>query len=325
MDVTGISGDGVTVTVGSLGNFSASSIVSTNSFTLDASNGASSTITATYLYASANAAITLGSGSGSLSTVAVTALGTLSIDASKSKATIDLGVITASGAVTVVTGTDGDFSATNIIGNKGFTLDASGASSGSIVITTVSVQSTDSTISLGSGTGSMNITSFTTNADLTVDASKFNGAVDMGTISASGLTVTIGGAGNFSAGAVGATKAFTLDGSSTASADVTLRALSAVDSIAITLAGSANMSSGAIDTVDTFTMTLTGASESVELKNVSASGITITGGLQGDISAAALNSKSTITYDGSGSTTAQGLNMLEISASGAISLTLGAG
>jgi hypothetical protein len=325
VDTTGVSGDGISVTVGSAGNFSASSILSTNTFTLDASGGASTEITATYLYASGNAAISLGSGSGNLSTVAVTALGTFTIDATNSKANIDLGVITASGAVSVVTGTNGDFSAATIIGNKGFTLDASRASSGSIVITTVSVQSTDSTISLGSGTGSMNITSFTTNADLTVDLSKYNGAVDMGTISASGLSVTIGGAGNFSAGAVGATKAFTLDGSSTASADVTLRALSAVDSIAITLAGSANMSSGAIDTVDTFTLTLTGASESVDIANISASGVTISGGLQGDFSAAAVNSKSTITYDGSGATTAQGLNMVDISASGAISITLGGG
>ena len=189
-----------------------------------------------------------------------------------------------------------------------------------------SVRNTDSTISMGSGTGSMNITAIVTDADLTVDVSKYHGAVDIGAISASGVSVSIGGAGNFSAGSTSATKGFTLDGSAVASADVTLRTLSAVDSIAITLTGaSANLSANTIDTVDTFTLTLTGASETVELASVSASGITITGGLQGDISAAAMNSKSTITYDGSGSTTAQGLSIVDISASGAISLTLGAG
>jgi hypothetical protein len=117
----------------------------------------------------------------------------------------------------------------------------------------------------------------------------------------------------------------TLDGSAAVSADLTLTAVSAEDAISITVAGSANVASTNMDTVGSFTFSAAGASESVDITDISASGISITTGLQGDLSASAINSVSTITVDASGATTAQGITMTSVSASGAISITLGAG
>ena len=326
LDITNVSGSGVSVSLGTIGNFSASAIISTKAFTLDGSNSSSADITVSSLDVSGAGTISLGSaGSGAISIGSASTAGAFTLDASSSKATVDINNISASGTVSIVTSTAGDFSASNIIATKGFILDASKASGSTISMVTVSVGNTDSTMTLGSGTGSLSANVIATDADFVLDMSKSNAAADIATISASGLTISLGAAGNFSANLIAADKAFTLDGSSMSSSDITLTGVSVVDSIAITLAGSATVSSGTIDTVDTFTLDASGASESIEISNISASGVSITTGIQGDFSASSVNSLSTITIDASGATTAQGVAVTSLSASGAVAITLGSG
>jgi len=326
VDFAKVSGSGATISLGLVGNFSASSIISTKGFTLDASASQSADIVISQLDVSGAGTISLGSaGSGAISLGSASTAGAFTLDATSSKATVDIARISASGTVSVVTGTVGDFSAASIISTKGFILDASKASGTTIDLVTVSVGNTDTTMTLGSGTGTLSANVIATDADFVLDMSKSNAAADIATISASGLTISLGAAGNFSANLIAADKAFTLDGSGTSSADITLTGVSVVDSISITVAGSASVSSGTIDTVDTFTLSAAGASESIEISNISASGVNITTGIQGDFSASSVNSLSTITIDASGATTAQGVAVTSLSASGAVAITLGSG
>jgi hypothetical protein len=325
MDFAKVSGSGATISLGTIGNFSASSIISTKAFTLDGSGASSADITISQLDISGAGTLSLGSGSGNISIGSASTAGSFTLDATSSKATIDITRISASGAVSIVTGTVGDLSAATIVTTKGFVIDGSMASGTTIDLVTVSVGNTDSTMTLGSGTGTLSANVIATDADFVLDMSKSNAAADIATISASGLTISLGAAGNFSANLIAADKAFTLDASIASSADITLTGVSVVDSISLTLAGSAAMSSGTIDTVDTFTLTAAGASESIEISNISASGVNITTGIQGDFSASSVNSLSTITIDASGATTAQGVAVTSLSASGAVAITLGSG
>jgi hypothetical protein len=326
MDFAKVSGSGATISLGLAGNLSASAIISTKAFTLDGAAAISANVIISQLDASSNVTLSLGTaGSGSITLGSASAAGTFTLDATSSKATIDIANISASGTISIVTGTSGDFSASTVVATKGFVLDASNASGASISMVTVSVGNTDSSITMGSGTGSLSANVIATDADFTIDMSKSNAAADIATISASGLTISLGAAGNFSANLIAADKAFTFDGSGMVSADITLTAVSAVDSISITLAGSANISSQSIDTVDTFTLTAAGASESLDITNISASGISLTTGIQGDFSSNTMYSKSTMVLDASGATTAQGISITSFSASGAVTVTLGSG
>jgi S-layer protein len=328
MDLGGISGSGVTISLGTAGNLSASSIATTTTFTMDGAAAASSNATLSQLDVSANAALTLGSGAGAFTIGSASANGTFTLDGSNSNAAISIGRLSASGSISLVTGVNGTLSAgeTIITGVGGFTLDASNATSIAIGLgKVVSVGNVDSTISVGSGAGAFSAGVLAGDAAFTIDASKSSAAFDIASISASGITVTLGGAGNLSSNIISSGKLFTLDGSGMASSDIDLKGISASGGISITLAGSATMSSLEANSLGNFTLTAAGAAEDIDITNISASGVSITTGIQGDFSASSIAASDTVTIDASGSTTAQGINIGRISASGAVTITMGAG
>jgi len=329
MDLGGVSGSGVTISLGTVGNLSVSSIATTTTFTLDGAAAASSNATLSQLDVSANAALTLGSGAGAFTLGSASAAGTFTLDGSNSNAAISIAKLSASGTVSLVTGVNGTISAGAVVitgTNGGFTLDASNATSIAVNLgAAVSVGNVDSTISIGSGAGTFSAAVLAGDGEFTIDASKSSAAFDIASISASGITVTLGGAGNFSSNIISSGKGFTLDGSSMASADLDLKGISASGGMSITLAGSATMSSLEVNSLSNFTLSAAGAAEDIDITNISASGVSITLGLQGDFSASSIAASDTVTIDASGSTTAQGITVGRISASGAVSITMGAG
>jgi hypothetical protein len=326
MDLGGISGSGVTISLGTAGNLSASSILTTTTFTLDGGAAASANVTISQLDVSANAAITLGSGAGTFSMGSASANGSFTLDGSNSNAAISIARLSASGTISIVTGVSGSFSAglTKTTGTGGFVLDASNATATVLNLSNVSVGNVDSTISLGSGTGTFSAAVLAGDGSFTIDASKSNAAIDVASISASGISVTLGAAGNYSSNIISSGKLFTLDGSNMASADIDLKGVSASGGISMTLAGSATISSFEVNSLGSFSLNAAGAAESIDITNMSASGVSITTGLQGDLSASAIYSSKFVTVDASGATTAS-ITINAISASAAISLTLGSG
>ena len=66
---------------------------------------------------------------------------------------------------------------------------------------------------MGAGTGALSLVSGITAGNFTVDASSFGGAIDVTNVTASGAgTVSVGPAGDFSAGVIATQGAFTVDG-----------------------------------------------------------------------------------------------------------------
>ncbi|OUW01413.1 MAG: hypothetical protein CBD16_05595 [Betaproteobacteria bacterium TMED156] len=327
VDLGGVSGSGVTISLGTVGALSASSIASDSTFTLDGAAAASSNVTITNLDVSSNAALTIGSGAGSF-TIGSASANLLTIDGSKTNASISIGRISASGTVSLLTGVSGLLSAGETVttGDGGFSLDATNATSITIALgAAVSVGNVDSTISIGSGTGTFSAGVLAGDGEFTIDASKSNAAFDIAGISASGITISVGPAGDLSAAVISSGKGFTLDGSTMSSADLDLRGISASSGMTLTLAGSANISVQAANSLGDFTLTAYGAAESIDIANISASGVAITTGLQGDFSAASLYAADNVTIDASGATTAQGVTITGLSASGTVAITMGAG
>lgn len=326
MDLNGVSASGITISLGTIGNISASSIASTTTFTLDGAAAASSNVTLSQLDTSGNAAITLGSGAGLFTIGSASAAGTFTLDASNSNTGIHLARVSASGTVSIVTGSNGTVSAGAIYTDGGFAIDASNSTSIAVNLgAAVSADNVDSTISVGSGGGTFSAALLAGNAEITIDASKSDAAFDIAAMSASGITVTIGGAGNFSSNIISSAKNFTLDGSGMASSDLDLKSISASSGISITLGGSAAMSSLEANSLGNFTLSAAGAAEDIDITNISASGVSITLGLLSDFSASSIAAADNVTIDASGSTTAQGIGIGRISASGAVSITMGAG
>ena len=155
--------------------------------------------------------ISMGTGSGGVVLTSAITNGNVTIDASTFAGTIDTMSMTASGSIVVSVGSNGDFSAGTLASIGALTVDAAAATSGSITLTSVTAGG-NATISMGAGTGSLTLTSVTAAGNFTLDASTFGGAVELNSVSASGVaTVSLGSAGDFSAGQVESGGAFTLD------------------------------------------------------------------------------------------------------------------
>ena len=119
----------------------------------------------------------MGSGTGALAvTSSAAGAGNLTIDAASFGGSIDVSNVSVSGAVVVSLGSQGDFSAADVVTIGGaFTLDASNASTGQITIGSISAGGNASVI-MGAGTGGVAITTADTadfGGTFTLDASRF--------------------------------------------------------------------------------------------------------------------------------------------------------
>jgi hypothetical protein len=229
------SGSGTfTLSGGALGHFSAGDIDANGAVSLDmAARSATSTgdLVLTSISAANNVTIALGTTSNNLSAsasiVAVISDKAVTVDGAGFGGTLGVGDISASGNVTISTGTFGQFSA-NVIETGGgagnITIDSSNSSStGDLQLTTLSADGGNITLSLGAGSGAVSAGSMVANGAITVDGSLHKGSVAFGSISASGnIVVSVGGdQGAVSAGNIfAAGGSVTLDASNTTSAQM---------------------------------------------------------------------------------------------------------
>jgi len=315
-----------TVSMGSEGYFSASTIGTAGSFTLDGAASLTGQVTIQGITAGGGITISMGTGTGGITLVSGATGGNFTLDATTFGGTIDVTNVTASGAVVVSVGTNGDFSA-NVVATQGsFTVDASNASSGAVVLGTVTAGG-NATISMGGGTGSLAITGVTAAGNITIDASSFNGAIDVTTMSASGAgTVSVGPSGDFSADQINTTGAFTMDAAAATTGAVTLNGLDAGGNAVISMGtgtGSITLTSGV--TTGSFTLDASNFGGAIDITGVSASGaIVVSMGTSGDLSASQVESTGAVTIDGANASTGA-VTLRSVSASGAVTISMGSG
>ncbi|OUV02328.1 MAG: hypothetical protein CBC42_05930 [Betaproteobacteria bacterium TMED82] len=320
----------LSVSLGAAGDLSAHSIDSIGNMTIDGANASTGAITITNHSAEGNMTISMGSGSGSLSMVSSYVGGNFTLDASKFNGTLDMAGISTSGTTVVSVGAQGDYSAEAINSQGAFTLDGSLATTGRITVSNISSNGAI-TVSMGSGTGALSLGGASnvvhTSANLTLDASKFDGTVDTFAMSASGaMTISIGAAGDFSATNLHTVGNFTLDGTVAATGSVTMADLSAAGALALSMGSG----SGALAVTNIFSNSVTIDSSkfegTVDATVISASGAVVVsiGGDKGDFSAQVIDTSGAVTFDSTNASSGQ-VTLSGVSAGGAVTISLGSG
>ena len=96
-------------------------------------------------------------GTGAVAVVAGTTGGKFTLDASLFNGTMNVGTVTASGAVAISVGPKGQFSANDIATQGKFDIDAGASTSGNIILNSVTAGGNLS-IAMGTGTGGLTLT-----------------------------------------------------------------------------------------------------------------------------------------------------------------------
>jgi hypothetical protein len=332
IDISNVSVSGaVVVSLGSSGDFSAADVVTIGgAFTLDASNASTGAVTIGSISAGGNASVIMGAGTGGVAITtggAADFAGTFTLDASRFGGTIDLNSVTGSGAVTVSVGTNGDLSAGSINTLGGITIDGAASTSGRITLGDMSSDGAMNVV-LGTGTGAVALNTGASTKAVVVDATTFSGSVDVHDLSASGVTISLGVIGDYSGSSIVSTAAFTMDGTSAQSGEVTIGHVSAAGALTISMgSGSGDLAvNSSAGSAKTITVDTTNFKGNVDMSNVSASGaITVALGESGDFSAGDIISNAgAISIDATRATTGT-ITLTNISASGTVTLAMGGG
>jgi len=315
-----------TISMGAEGYFSASTIGTAGSFTLDGAAATTGQTTIQGISAGGGVTVAMGTGTGGVTLVSSITGGNFTLDASTFGGTIDATTITASGSVVVSVGTNGDFSVGHVGSIGALTVDAAAAQSGAVTITGVSAGG-NLTVSMGAGTGDLTMLSSITAGNFTVDASSFGGAIDISTITASGATtISVGSSGDFSADQVAVQGAFTLDAAAATTGSITLNGITAGGNVTIAMGqgtGSIVLTSGI--TAGSFTLDATTFGGAIDIDKVTASGaVIVSTGSAGDLSATQIHTTGGVTIDATTASTGA-VTLNTVSASGAVTISMGGG
>jgi len=327
IDITNVTASGsFVVSVGTNGDFSANDVASGGAFTVDAAASQSGAVTITGASAGGNLTISMGAGTGSLSLVSGVTAGSFTVDASTFGGALDVTNVTSSGAATVSIGTAGDFSANQIATQGAFTLDGAAASTGAITLNGITAGG-NLTISMGTGTGGIVLTSGITAGNFTLDASTFGGTIDITNVSASGaVVVSTGTIGDFSASHIHTTGAVTIDGAAATTGAMSVRTISASGAVTIST-GSGSGSLAVVTSLETDKGLIVDAISfggTVDLAQISASGATTISIGGGDYSAGGTDVNGTFTLDASTSTSGT-VTLTDFSAGGNSVVSMGGG
>jgi len=329
LDFETISASGnVTISMGTAGDFSGTTIVASNNFTLDGSKAATGQVAITTVTAGGNSTISMGSGTGSLAVTTAIAAGNITLDAGNFGGTIDMANISASGNLTISIGSKGDFSGLDIRTDSNFTLDASNATTGSITIGGLSALG-NASIVMGTGTGGVALTGANSGdigGTFTLDGSNFGGTIDLDTISGSGvITVSLGSIGDLSGAQMHSLGGVTIDGAAALSGAVTLGAISSDGAVNVVMGqgtGSIALTTGI--STKAIVMDNSTFGGTVDVVDLSASGVTVSLGTLGDFSAAQIVSNAGFTLDG-GAATSGSVTIGNLVATGNATLSMGGG
>ena len=294
MHMENVSGtEAVTISTGSLGWFSAGDIEGSNSIVIDMSAKALSSsghLAVTDISSSGAVTVTLGASdlgaSGRVALSSVTTESNFILDGTNFGGLIDVGGgsdVDVSANMTVTLGSSGHFSSEDTISvGQDFVLDASNAASANIQIGASSgkLSAGDSlTISLGQGStaGLVSVVAIDGNT-VTLDASNYGGNINItDTVTSGNYTVALGSLGDFSADTISAAAGnFTLDGSNSTTASITMNSITATGgNLTVSLGGGSGAVSGtSMFAGGKFTLDGTSFGGAVHITDVSASGIT---------------------------------------------------
>ena len=311
---------------GQKGDLSATDVKAVGNFTLDAGASTSGAILLSSVSAGGNMSIAMGTGTGNITLTDGQTAGKFTLDASKFLGTVLVKDLTASGAVAVSIGAEGNFSADGMHTTGSLTIDGSAAQTGEVTLRTISASGV--TISMGTGTGAfasqVNIDS---DKGFIFDGGNFAGAVDYQSLTASGTTTLSIGNGNFSGVATNVNGNYTLDKSTSSTGNVVFSSFSAGGNTTISMgAGSGSLAATAIQGNGTFTISGAQFTGSIALTSISAGAIAVNlaGGETGGFSAGTIFSTSSFTLTQSAGASGS-ISIRAISASGAISFALGSG
>ncbi len=319
-------GGNTTISMGTEGYFSASTIGTAGSFTLDGAAATTGQTTIQGLSAGAGVTVAMGTGTGGVTLVSSITAGNFTLDASTFAGTIDATGISASGSIVVSVGTNGDFSAGHVGTLAAFTVDAASSQSGAVTITGVSAGG-NLTVSMGAGTGALTMNSSVTTGNFTVDASSFGGAIDISTVTGSGAaTISVGSSGDFSADQVAVQGAFTLDAAAATTGSITLAGITAGGNLTIAMGqGTGSIVLTSAITAGNFTLDGTTFGGAIDIANVTASGaVVVSTGSAGDLSATQIHTTGAVTIDGAAASTGA-VTLNTVSASGAVTISMGSG
>jgi len=316
----------MTVSMGSEGHFSASTIGSFGSLTVDGANSSTGQLTLQVVTAVGGITVSMGTGSGGIVMTDNDTGGNFILDASNFGGSIDTKDVSASGSVVVSMGSEGDFSASSVVSVGAFTLDGAVSTTGQVVLSDVS-SGGNFTVSMGSGTGTLVAGSITTTGNLVIDGTNFGGDMDVTFATASGaVTVSVGSNGDFSAKDIVAGGNVTFDAAASTTGQIVLTGISADGNVTVSMGtGTGQISMGGTVTTGSFTIDASTFGGAVDLSLVTASGAAVVSmGTAGDFSAKEVHSTGSITVDGATSTTAD-IKIGVLSASGAVTVALGTG
>ena len=331
MNIGSVTGSGdVTIAAGSGGKFSSGVILADNlSVNFSSFTSGSANQTFTNFSASGAVTITLGAGTGSFALQGSAVANSFAIDGSNYGGATDITRISATGTLSVTLGSSGDFSAGQVDAGL-LSINAANATATS-EITLTSVTGSATSIVLGAAAVNSSFSGGTIqNAnDVAVGGATYQGSMDITTVSGSGVTITTGVKGDFSASDVDAVS-FTLNGGAGISgATVNLTSVSASDNVNITLGtstGGPNSNASGIIADGSFTFSATGEkSGQITMHDISASGVTIGVGLGTRFSGSVINTMAGgFNMTTNGGTGVVIIGGLDVGSAGG-SITLGAG
>ena len=240
--------------------------------------------------------------------------------------------ISGSGNVTVSLGSTGEFSGSAVAAANGaITIDASAGASVDMTIQTLSANG-NLTISMGAGTGDITFVTATTNKNFVFDGSNSSGQATLNSISASGtVTLQLGAIGDLTNSGIYAGGNIAIDASQSNSATISIGTYSGQGSF--TLSGGQGSGSivlgddvGVTTVGKNFTLDASNFNGDVSIQAVTGSGAaTMSMGGVGNFSAGNIASASSAVFDFSNMVSAGKVDIVLVSASGAMTTTLGSG
>ena len=334
LDFSTITASGsLTIAAGTTGDFSGNNIdaVGDFSFTNESNTSKTADITLSSFLTSGDATISLGSGpDGAFTAADATVTGDFIFDAARAKTTIDMATIATTGDFTLALGTGGDFSSTTVDSMGNVTISAAGqASTADVTLTTRLSACGTVTMTVAGATGSTIDLANVNGKALTIDASSYVGALDVHAVTASGaVSITLGSQGDFSASSIVALGAINLDNSLQAagqSGGIVLNSVSSSGVQTFSLgAGSGTFTAAGIVSLDGVTINASGFGGTIGMNSIIASGaVTITGGVRGEVDISAVAVNGAVTLDLSRGLSGTTTSLQDLSAGGAVSITLG--
>ena len=212
----------ISITLGGVGEFSASDIGTAGSFTLDNSTGTSGKVVSQIISGSGAITVNLGTGSGLATFSAINAFNTLSISGGNN-GDFDIASASVKAATINLTGT-GSVVVSSMETGRAFTLSAylgnDGSNEEAMTLNTVSASGI--AITLAGGSGAIAASILTTSANFSLDTTasiEVDTQHDVTSLSASGMTITLGLGDNLNVSTMGIAGTGVID--MTASSDFT--------------------------------------------------------------------------------------------------------